>query len=121
MQVMQTPLNDHNREKVCDVLDTIFEHIDHVQKDVSMLNFTAMEKINDFIFSSGIDTDDEVFVALQHQDILTQQLTAISELAQSLKKHIHEVSDDFDTLESKFLYALEIAKAKKEAYRGNAF
>jgi len=121
MQVMQTPISDESRQKVCDVLDGIFEHIDQVQKDVSSLNFDAMEKINDFVFNSGLDVNDEIFVALQHQDILTQQLSAISELSQNLKKHMDEVSDDFDTLESKFLYALELARAKKEAYRGNAF
>ncbi len=121
MQAVQTPLKDESTVEVCNVLDTILSHIDHVQQDISKLNFSAMEKINDFIFQNDLDADDEVFVALQHQDILTQQLGAISELTQNLKEHIHSCGDDFDALESKFLYALEIAKAKKEAFRGNAF
>lgn len=121
MVAIQTALKDENKIEVCNTLGDILSHIDQVQQDISKLNFSAMEKINDFIFESDLEADDEVFVALQHQDILTQQLGAISELAQNLKQHIDTTSDDFDTLESKFLYALEIAKAKKEAFRGNAF
>ena len=107
-------------EAVCSVLDTIFAHIQSVQEDVSKLNFEAMQKVNDLVFESGMEVDDEVFVALQHQDILTQQLSAVSELAETLRKHLQNY-EDYETLESKFLAALEIAKAKKEAYRGNAF
>jgi hypothetical protein len=107
-------------QEVCDVLGDILHHIGSVQEDISKLNFEAMHKINDFIFEHELDVDDDVFVALQHQDILTQQLSAISELSQTLQKHL-ENYEDYETLESKFLAALEIAKAKKEAFRGNAF
>ncbi len=106
--------------QVCDALHDIFAHIKSVQEDISKLNFEAMQKINDLVFDSGIEVNEETFVALQHQDILTQQLSAISELSASLQKHLKQY-EDFETLESKFLAALEIAKAKKEAYRGNAF
>ena len=118
MQLVETSYDAAH--EVCDVLGDILNHIRSVQEDISKLNFEAMHKINDFIFEAEIDVDDEVFVALQHQDILTQQLGAISELSQTLHKHL-ESYEDYETLESKFLAALEIAKAKKEAFRGNAF
>ncbi len=119
-QMQLVEINQDQAHKVCDVLDHIFVHIQSVQEDISRLNFEAMQKINDLIFESGMDVDDEIFVALQHQDILTQQLSAVSELAETLRKHLQNY-EDYETLESKFLAALEIAKAKKEAYRGNAF
>jgi len=67
-----------------------------------------------------MEVDEQTFIALQHQDILTQQLGAVSELSDMLQKHLQNF-DNYETLESKFLSALEIAKAKKEAFRGNAF
>ncbi len=118
MQLTQTRYDA--AQEVCDVLGDILEHIRSVQEDISRLNFEAMQKINDCIFDAGIDVDDEVFVALQHQDILTQQLGAIKELTQTLNRHLEQY-EDYETLESKFLAALEIARAKKEAFRGNAF
>ncbi len=118
MQLVE--ISQDQAQEVCVVLENIFEHIKSVQEDVSKLNFEAMQQVNDLIFGSGIEVDDDVFVALQHQDILTQQLGAISELSQTLQKHLQNY-EDYETLESKFLSALEIAKAKKEAYRGKAF
>ena len=118
MQLVE--ISQDQAQEVCVVLENIFEHIKSVQEDISKLNFEAMQQVNDLIFSSGIEVDDEVFVALQHQDILTQQLSAISELSETLVKHLQRY-EDYETLESKFLAALEIAKAKKEAYRGRAF
>lgn len=113
-------VTQESEKVVCDVLGQIFMHIKSVQKDIAKLNFESMEKINDFVLDSGMEVDDQTFVALQHQDILTQQLGAVSELTDMLQKHLQNF-DSYDTLESKFLSALEIAKAKKEAFRGNAF
>jgi hypothetical protein len=118
MQLVE--ISQDQAQEVCTVLEDIFGHIKSVQEDVSNLNFQAMQRINDLIFDSGIEVDDDVFVALQHQDILTQQMSAIMELSQALQKHLRNY-EDYETLESKFLSALEIAKAKKEAYRGKAF
>ncbi|RUM62746.1 MAG: hypothetical protein DSZ05_09630 [Sulfurospirillum sp.] len=118
MQLVEVTLD--SEEAVCDVLAQIFTHIKSVQEDIARLNLQSMEKINDLIFNSGVEVDEKTFVALQHQDILTQQLNAVGELSEMLQKHL-ENFDNFETLESKFLSALEIAKAKKEAYRGNAF
>ncbi len=106
--------------QTCRVLSEIFGHIRSVQEEISKLNLDAMEQINDFVFENGLEVDDATFVALQHQDILRQQLGAVSELAQAMQKHL-DTQVDFEMLESKFAAALEIAKAKKEAYRGNAF
>ncbi len=101
-------------------LGEIFGHIKSVQEDISTLNLKSMQKVNDFLFKLDIEIDEETFVALQHQDILTQQLKAVSELVEALQDYMRNYQDE-QTLESKFLCALEIAKAKKEAYRGKAF
>jgi len=106
--------------QTCRILSEIFGHIRSVQEEIAQLNLNAMEQINDFVFEKGLDVDDATFVALQHQDILRQQLGAVGELAQAMQKHL-DTHNDFEMLESKFAAALEIAKAKKEAYRGNAF
>ncbi len=106
--------------QTCQILSEIFGHIQSVQEEIAKLNLEAMEQINDFIFTKDLEVDDATFVALQHQDILRQQLGAVGELAQTLQKHLDAKSDP-EVLESKFAAALEIARAKKEAYRGNAF
>ncbi len=118
MQIAE--VTQDSAKEVCDVLEDIFSHIGTVQQEISKLNFEAMQKINDLIFESDLEVDDDIFVALQHQDILTQQLSAITELTERLNAHLAGY-EDYETLESKFLSALEIARAKKEAYRGNAF
>ncbi len=118
MQLVE--VTQESEAAVCDVLGQIFMHIKSVQEDIARLNFESMEKINDLVFDSGMEVDEQTFIALQHQDILTQQLGAVSELSDMLQKHLQNF-DNYETLESKFLSALEIAKAKKEAFRGNAF
>ncbi len=118
MDVCVTPHD--NSLQVYETLSDIFEHIKSVQEDISKLSLESMQKINDLLFSLDIEFDEDIYIALQHQDILNQQLKAISELSQTIQKHIENHQDD-QTLESKFLCALEIAKAKKEAYRGKAF
>ncbi len=113
-------ISHDNTLQVYETLSDIFEHIKSVQEDVSKLNMHSMQKVNDFLFELDMELDEDLYIALQHQDILSQQLKAIGELSQTIQKHIRNHSDD-QTLLSKFLCALEIAKAKKEAYRGNAF
>jgi hypothetical protein len=100
-------------------LESAMGHIKEVQTNIITLNHEAMTLLNDAIFDADLELSDEGFVALQHQDILTQQLNATSELMDMVTKHIQD--DDFDKLARNIEASIEVAKAKKEAFSGNAF
>ena len=100
-------------------LQDALQHIKDVQSNVTELNHSSMTKLGDSIFDSGIDICEDGFIALQHQDILTQQLNATSELLEMICKHIDESKED--SLKKNIASALTVAKAKKEAFSGNAF
>ncbi len=100
-------------------LQDALEHIKDVQTNVTKLNLESMTKLSEAIFDSDFELEEEGFVALQHQDILTQQLGATSELIEMISKHINEGSAE--DLEKNISGSLEVAKAKKDAFSGNAF
>ncbi len=95
------------------------KHIKEVQTNVTQLNHSSMTMLSDSIFDSGIEICEDGYVALQHQDILTQQLNATSELLEMICKYIDESKDE--NLKKNIASALTVAKAKKEAFSGNAF
>jgi hypothetical protein len=100
-------------------LKLALEHVKEVQEMIMKLNHDAMTLLGDSIFEADVDLCEEGFVALQHQDILTQQLNASSELLEMITKHIDE--GDLSNLDKNIASALEVARAKKEAFLGNAF
>ena len=93
-------------------------HIKEVQENISALNHQSMTTLGDDIFSMDIDLNEDSFVALQHQDILTQQLSATNDLIEKVSQYLEE---DRQNLKQDILEALDEAKAKKEAFSGNAF
>ena len=101
------------------VLQRSLEHIKMVQSNIITLNLESMTMLSDEIFDADVEISDDGFVALQHQDILTQQLNATSELIEMISKHINESSDE--ELEKNISASLDVAKAKKDAFSGNAF
>ena len=101
------------------VLQKSLEHIKMVQSNIITLNLESMTMLSDEIFDADVEISDDGFVALQHQDILTQQLNATSELIEMISKHINESSDE--ELEKNISASLDVAKAKKDAFSGNAF
>jgi uncharacterized protein YjgD (DUF1641 family) len=100
-------------------LQEMMEHIKEVQTNIIGLNHESMTMLNDVVFDADIDLNDDVFVALQHQDILTQQLNATSELLEMVTRHVNDSS--FEELEKNITASVDVAKAKKEAFSGNAF
>lgn len=100
-------------------LQNALEHIKEVQSNVTKLNHDSMTILSEAIFEADVEISEHGFVALQHQDILTQQLSATSELIEMIAKHINESSDE--ELEKNISASLEVAKAKKDAFSGNAF
>lgn len=110
-------MNDINA--VLETIKVALSHIKEVQDNVVTLNHESMHVLNDAIFEADVEIGEEGFVALQHQDILTQQLGATSELIEMISKHIDE--SHFHSLDNNIKASLDVAKAKKEAFSGNAF
>jgi len=110
---------DNNTRAAFGALQRALDHIKEVQTNVTALNLKSMTMLGDAIFEAEVEISEDGFVALQHQDILTQQLSATSELIEMISKHINESSDE--ALEKNISAALEVAKAKKDAFSGNAF
>jgi len=106
-------------DKVLSTLQGAMEHIKEVQTSIIGLNHDSMTILNDVIFDAGIELSDEVFIALQHQDILTQQLNATNELLEMITKHVNDSS--LEELDKNIAASIEVAKAQKEAFSGNAF
>jgi hypothetical protein len=107
-----------NRE-ILEVIKSSLEHIKSVQSDITKLNHDSMTLLNEAIFDADVEISENGFVALQHQDILTQQLNATSELIDMIDKHLNE--SDEDDMAKNIASSLEVAKAKKDAFSGNAF
>jgi len=108
-----------NNKEILEAIQGSLEHIKGVQSDITKLNHDSMTLLNEAIFEADIEISENGFVALQHQDILTQQLNATSELIEMIDKHINESSND--DLAKNIASSLEVAKAKKDAFSGNAF
>jgi hypothetical protein len=100
-------------------IQTVLDHVTQVQKDVTKLNHDSMSLLNDEIFEADLELSDDAFIALQHQDILTQQFSATSELLEMINKYIDE--SNFYSLEKNISDALIVARRKKDAFSGNAF
>ena len=106
-------------KKQLQALRFALEHIKEVQSCIIELNHDAMTLLGDKIFDADIEISEDGYVALQHQDILTQQLNATIELIEMINKHI--LKGDFESLNKNISSSLDIAKAKKDAFSGNAF
>lgn len=120
--------------KTEDVLSSIVEilrHIQEVQKDVLELSETSTVSFHRFIEQNDMVPDEKTLQGFQYQDIITQQLTAVSEAIVTIEKNIsvylHAVKHDqnmlgesIEKLSSKLLRSLQTAKEKQEAFSGNA-
>lgn len=109
----------HDVKMLLSTLQSALDHIKDVQASVTELNHESMSLLNDAIFEADVEINEEGFIALQHQDILTQQLSATTELIEMINKHINESS--IESLTQKITASIEVAKAKKDAFSGNAF
>ncbi len=101
------------------ILKGSLEHIKDVQKSVLKLNHDSMTLLCDNIFEAELELCEDGFVALQHQDILSQQLNATIELIEMIDKYSNESCHR--SLRRNISSSLKVAKLKKEAFSGNAF
>ncbi len=110
-------------------VDNLLEHIEEVQKDVTHLSTESLLKMSTFIEENNIEINDEISMALQYQDIITQQLSATIEAIQSmrisLKRFSHAFSNDetlaqdsMSKLHDKLNKTLAEARDKKSRFSG---
>ncbi|MCK4875684.1 MAG: hypothetical protein KAS26_07545 [Sulfurimonas sp.] len=114
------------------ILDSVYDlltHIKEVQKDAIGLSSDSLLMISNFIESNNIEIDDNVASALQYQDVISQQLTAIMEAIDSVQENIDKFNHSYKTdediavdsmnkLQEKLSLALGEAKDKKDRFSG---
>lgn len=121
-----------NCSQVLTSLSEILKHIREVQEDVSQLSHESMVVIGKVMAKVEIELGEEELAALQHQDILSQQLSAASEsivmINQYISKYVYTINEDsnlmaegFISLDTKLKNSLQRAKEKKDAFSGHAF
>jgi len=88
-------------------------------------------RFHDFITENKLTPNEDVLQAFQYQDIVSQQLNAVSEAIVAVEKNIavylHAVKQDQNTLaesieklSAKLTKSLKMAQEKQEAFSGNA-
>ena len=109
----------------------ILKHIKEVEADVVELSKDSMMNISNFLSNSNIELDGKVIEALQHQDIISQQLSATTEAIDSVEKNINVylhalredtgiISNGLDKLHNKLSKSLDEARSKKSAFSGKS-
>ena len=112
-----------------DSINDLLSHIKDVQKDVMELSTDSLMNMNKFMEKNGLEIDEELAVAFQYQDIITQQLTATNDAIDSMKKSIaifdHAYKSDENLaeqsivkLQEKLHETLRDAKDKKSRFSG---
>ena len=107
----------------------LLEHIKEVQTDTIKLSRDSTMMLGEFIEDSKIELDDNAATALQYQDIISQQLSAIIEAIDSVEKSIdvfesayqsdeNVATSSLEKLQIKLKHTLEDAKKKKDAFSG---
>ena len=118
-------------EKILTSVLDILRHIKDVEGDVVELSKNSMMTISGFLSKNSIELDGGVIEALQHQDIVSQQLSATMEAISSVEKNINVylhalredtgiISDGLDKLHNKLSKSLDEAKAKKSSFSGKS-
>lgn len=121
----------HKTENILSSILDILKHIDDVQKDVKELSERSAISFHHFIAHHKLEADEQMLQAFQYQDIVSQQLTAVSEtigmIDKSMSIYLHALNHDermlgesIDKLSMKLTHSLQIAKEKQEAFSGNA-
>ena len=121
----------HKTEDVFASMIDILKHIENVQKDVMELSERSMVSFHRFIEKNALQPDELMVQAFQYQDIIAQQLSAVSEAIMTIETNInlylHAVKHDqsmleesIDKLSSKLMKSLQTAKEKQIAFGGNA-
>lgn len=112
------------------ILD-ILEHIKQVEGEIITMSNKSSEVFVKEIRSKSNLLTPEVLVAIQLQDIISQQFSAIAEAIESMKSHleIHKhtlradnaiLNSNIQRLYTKMLYSLDEARAKQASFSGHS-
>jgi hypothetical protein len=118
-------------EDVLSSMVDILRHIENVQKDVMELSERSVVTFHGFMEENSLQPDEKVLEVFQYQDIITQQLSAVSEAIGTIEKNIsvylHAVKHDqnalgmsIEKLSAKLMKSLQTAKEKQKAFSGNS-
>jgi len=121
-------------KKTEDILSSIIEilrHIDSVQKDIAELSERSAKCFHGLIETNSMIADEETLKAFQYQDIITQQIGAVSDAIAAIECNIriylkavkedrNMLGDSIEKLSTKLTKSLETAKERKYAFMGNA-
>lgn len=118
-------------EDILSCIVEILKHIENVQRDVLVLSERSMVSFHNFIEKNNLIPDEKTLEGFQYQDIITQQLSAVSEAIAAIEKnitiHLHAAKDDQNMVEesnekltTSLMMLLQTAKEKQEAFSGNA-
>lgn len=118
-------------EDVFSSIVKILKHIENVQKNVQELSERSVVSFHTFIEKNNLIADEKTLEGFQYQDIITQQLSAVSEAIAAIEKNItfylHAVKHDQNTVEesnekltTSLIKSLQTAKEKQDAFSGNA-
>ncbi len=116
---------------ILDSVEELLTHIKEVQIDSIKLSSESLLMISNFIEKNNIEIDDDVATALQYQDIISQQLSAIVEAIDSVESDIDRFnhSDKTDEglavesvkkLQEKLSMTIKDAKDKKNRFSGKS-
>jgi hypothetical protein len=116
---------------LCSVMH-VMSHIKEVQKDVATLTTQSSEELISFIQKQELNITPEVSHAMQLQDIIAQQYSAVTEAIESIERsldiHLHAAKEDniilresFAKLHAKMIASLEKARKKQDSFAGRSF
>lgn len=119
-------------ENILEAIQETLIHITKVQRDIAELTYKSSETLIKEFSQSGISISAESFEAIQLQDIIAQQYTAIIEAVEDMEKnitaHLKALRTDNEILYSglqklhiKMEQSLKEAKRKREAFAGLSF
>ncbi len=116
---------------ILESVEELLTHIKDVQIDAIKLSSDSLLMISNYIEKNNLEVDDDVAKALQYQDIISQQLTAIIEAIDSVQSnidrfnHSHKTDetlavDSIKKLQEKLATTINDAKDKKNRFSGKS-
>ncbi len=117
-------------ENILSSIVDILKHIDEVQNDVVELSERSVLSFNDFIEENSLQPTEKILEVFQYNDIITQQLSAVSDAIAMIEKNIdiylhavkhdqNALGDSIDKISVRLIQSLKKAKEKQQEFSGN--
>ncbi len=108
----------------------ILEHVQNVQDGVASLLEKSALSFHEFLEEKSLKADEKVLNAYQYQDVMKQQLSALSQavivVEKSIRAYVYRPKDEevfcenIDKLLVQIKESLQVAKQQQEDFSGNA-